>query len=239
MVQQANAWSSGKPVPVELLAYRRSGSGASYTPAAEDTSSVIGAITNTPLLMEMLFNPKIDERVFAQVVSRALHLSGPKTFLNDVYHRYQQHAEALLFPAHKRLFIELNQRHALVDAIFINEADMPATNAMQTMQRMIGDMQTGKSWDAVYHEYSSNLRSQLDVGLASGPVSVSKVSRFGPVILCDQTKPTQTYVSDPLPREHREALLQRAEGEVILVHDPARRRVVLYRVRELYVPKPE
>jgi hypothetical protein len=222
-----------------LLTYRRSGSGASYTPGADDTSSVIGAITNAHLLMEMLFNPKIDDRVFSQVVSRAIHLSGPKTFLNDVYHRYQQHAEALLFPMHKRLFIELNQRHALVDAIFINEADMPATNALQTLQRMIGDMQNGKSWDAVYNEYSLSLRSQLDVGLASGPVSVSKVSRFGPVVLCEQTRPEQTFVSDPLPKEHRDALLQRAEGELMLIHDPARRRVVLYRVRELYIPKPE
>src|ERR1044071_3493082 len=134
MVQQANAWTPGKPVPAELLGYRRSGFGASYTPGADDTSSVIGAVTNTPLLMEMLFNPKIDDRVFSQVVSRSIHMSGPKAFLNDVYRRYQQHAEALLFPMHKRLFVELNQRHALVDAIFINEADMPATNGLQTMQ---------------------------------------------------------------------------------------------------------
>jgi len=239
MVQQANAWTPGKPVPDELLTYRRSGSGAAYIPGADDTSSVVGSITNTALLMEMLFNPKIQDRVFSQVVSRAIHLQGPKAFLNETYHRYQQHAEALLFPMHKRLFMELNQRHALVDAIFINEADMSPTNALQTMQRMIGDMQSGKTWDSVYNEYSSSLRSQLDVGLAQGPVSISKVSRFGPVVLCEQTKPAQTFVSDPLPKEHRDALLQRAEGEVMLVHDPARRRVVLYRVREVYIPKPE
>jgi hypothetical protein len=237
IVQQANAWRPGQPVPVELLAYRKADTGQTYMPSAQDTLTVIGSITNTPLLLEMLFNPKIDDRVFAQVVSQALRLSGPKMFLNDAYRRYQRQAEALLFPMHKRLFYELNQRHAMVDAIFINEVDMPAQEGFATLRQMIADMQAGKSWDNVYSTYSSNLKSEVDFGGAK--VVLSKVSRFGPVILCEQKQGDQTFVSDPLPKEHRTVLLQRAEGDLVTIHDPERRRVVLYRVRELYVPKPD
>jgi hypothetical protein len=237
IVQQANAWRPGQPVPVELLAYRKADTGQTYMPSAQDTSTVIGSITNAPLLLEMLFNPKIDDRVFSQVVSRAIHLGGPKTFLNDAYRRYQRQAEALLFPMHKRLFIELNRRHAMVDAIFINEADMPAAEGFATLRQMIADMQAGKSWDNVYSTYAANLKSEVEFGGAK--VVLSKVSRFGPVVLCEETKADQTFVSDPLPKDHRAVLLQRAEGDLVTIHDPDRRRVVLYRVRELYVPKPD
>ena len=79
--------------------------------------------------------------------------------------------------------------------------------------------------------------NDLDVGSGGTPVTISKVSRFGPVVLCEQTKPEETLVSDPLPKEHRAALLQRVPGDVLLIGDPDRRRVVLYRVREVYVPK--
>ena len=122
----------------------------------------------------------------------------------------------------------------MIDAMFIGETEMPADQAHQTLRQMISEMQAGKSWDAVYADYSRKLRS--DLGPTGATVTMSKVSRFGPVVLCEQTKPEETFVSDPLPKEHRTALLQRAQGEVLLIGDPARRRVVLYRVRELYVP---
>jgi len=237
IVQQANAWTPGKPVPVELLAYRKTDRTQSSPTSADDTLSIIGSITNAPLLLELLFNPKIDDHVFAQVVSQAIRVSGPKAFLNDAYARYQRQAEALLFPMHKRLFYELNERHAMVDAIFINEADMPATNGIAILRQMIGEMQSGKTWDNVFASYSANLTSETEIG--GTKVAMSKISRFGPVVLCEEKKDARTFVSDPLPPEHRNALLQRAEGDLVTVHDPAHRRVVLYRVREVYVPKPE
>jgi len=239
IMQQANSWTAGQPLPRQLLDYRKTGFGAAYIPGKEDSSSVIGSITNSAVLLEMIFDTRIDARVFAETVNRALHLEGPQAFFDQVKHRYQQHAQMLLFPLHKRLFIEMNQRHAMVDAMFISETEMPAEQAHATLRQMISDMQAGKSWEAAYSESSRNLRSDvgMDVGSAGTPVTISKVSRFGPVILCEQTKPEETLVSDPLPKEHRAALLQRAPGEVLLIGDPARRRVVLYRVREVYVPK--
>ena len=239
ILQQANSWTPGQPLPRQLLDYRKTGSGAAYIPGAEDSSSVIGAITNSPLLIEMAFDTRIDPRVFAEVVNRALHLEGPQAFFDQAKRRYQKHAEMLLFPLHKRLFIEMNQRHVIVDAMFIGETEMPGHEAYATLRQVIADLQAGKTWDTVYAEYSRNLRTDLgmDVGSAGRSITISKVSRFGPVILCEQTGPEDTIVSDPLPREHRAALLQRAPGEVLLIADPARRRTVLYRVREVYVPK--
>src|SRR2546423_1842187 len=239
IMQQANSWTAGQPLPRQLLDYRKSGLGEVYIPGTDDSSSVIGRITNSAVLLEMLFDTRIDPRVFAETVNRALHLEGPQAFFDQVKHRYQQHAQMLLFPLHKRLFIEMNQRHTMVDAMFISETEMPADKAHATLRQMISDMQAGKSWEAVYSEYSRNLRSDvgMDLGAGATPVTISKVSRFGPVVLCEQTKPEETLVSDPLPKEHRAALLQRAPGEVLLIGDPARRRVVLYRVREVYVPK--
>src|SRR5947208_6942806 len=59
ILQQANSWTPGQPLPRQLLDYRKTGSGAAYIPGAEDSSSVIGAITNSPLLIEMAFDTRI------------------------------------------------------------------------------------------------------------------------------------------------------------------------------------
>ena len=237
IVEQANRWTPGQPLPRQLIDYRKTGFGATYIPGAEDSSSVIGQVTNSAVLIAMLFDTRIDPRVFAETVNRALHLEGPQAFFDQVKHRYQQHAQMLLFPLHKRLFIEMTQRHSMIDAIFISETEMPAEKAHATLRQMINDMQTGKSWEAAYKEYSNNFRGDVGIDVGAGPVTISKISRFGPVILCEQTKPEETLVSDPLPKEHRAALLQRVPGDVLLIGDPDRRRVVLYRVREVYVPK--
>src|SRR6267143_221899 len=102
IVQQANSWTAGQPLPRQLLDYRKTGFGAAYIPGTEDSSSVIGRITNSAVLLEMLFDTRIDARVFEETVNRALHLEGPQAFFDQVKHRYQQHAQMLLFPLHKR-----------------------------------------------------------------------------------------------------------------------------------------
>lgn len=237
VVQQGNGWSRSQPIPVDLLTYRKSGFGAAYTPAPEDTSSVIGAITNSALLVEILFDPRLDGRVFASVVDRALRLIGPQSFFGEIGRRYQQKPEWLLYPPHKRLFAEMQQRHAVVDAFFISQSDMPENEAMETMQKLISELQSGKTWEGVFSQYSQSLRGDAGLAIAGDKaVSVSKVSKFGPVILCEGTSASETLVSDPLPKEHRAALLAGAQGQVLLTGDPPRRRVVLYRLREVYLP---
>lgn len=238
-VQQANAWISGQSIAPELLSYRKLSSGPAYTPAPEDSASIIGAITNSQLLVDMLFDSRIDSRVFALAVERSLRLKGPQAFFGEVARRYQEKQEWLLFPLHKRLFTELNQRHCVVDAIFISEADMPVSEAFDTMHRIINDLKAAKSWDAAFEQYSRNLRTemQLELGPITQSVSVSKLGKFGPVILCERSRPEETFVSDVVPPDHRSALLKGAQGEVFLTHDPPRSRVVLYRVREVYLPR--
>src|SRR6266404_7200987 len=78
LLLQANAWSAGQPIPQEWLAYRKTAPGAAYVPAPDDSGTIIAAITNKPLLVEMLFQTDIDDRVFAAVVDRALHWTGPQ-----------------------------------------------------------------------------------------------------------------------------------------------------------------
>jgi hypothetical protein len=78
---------------------------------------------------------------------------------------------------------------------------------------------------------------QVPVGAGSQSVSISKLGKFGPVMLCERSRPEETFVSDVVPSDHRSALLKGAQGEVFLTHDPPRSRVVLYRVREVYIPR--
>jgi hypothetical protein len=244
VLEQANHWEPSQPIPAGLLRYRKSGRGPTYIRDPEDSASIIAGITNGPLLVEMVFDSRIDDRVFEQTVDRALHLAGPQSFFGDVGRRYHEKPEWLLFPRHKRLFTEANQRHSVVDAIFIGESEMPVRDAFETLRRMINDLQLGKSWEAVFNEYSLRLRSEIHMGASlpvsatnEKPVTVSKVSQFGPVVLCERPGPDETLVFDLLPRDHRMALLKGAQGEVLLIQDPPRRRVILYRVREVYVPK--
>jgi hypothetical protein len=239
--QQVNSWSQGQPIAVELLSYRKLAHGAAYTPAPEDSTSIIGTITNAHLLVAMLFDSRIDPRVFALTVERALRLSGPQSFFGEVARRYQEKPEWLLFPLHKRLYTEMKERHAVVEAVFISESDMPVAQAMSTMRRIITDLQSAKSWEDAFDQYSRTLRTEMDLGSAGAPsvVSISKLAKFGPVILCERTRADETFVSDLLPSEHRSALLKGAAGEVLLTHDAPHSRIVLYRVREAYVPRPE
>src|SRR5207245_8178057 len=86
IMQQANSWTAGQPLPRQLLDYRKTGFGAAYMPGREDSSSVIGSITNSGVLLEMIFDTRIDPRVFAETVNRALHLEGPQAFYDQIKH---------------------------------------------------------------------------------------------------------------------------------------------------------
>jgi hypothetical protein len=233
LLEQANLWQAGQPIPPGLLEYRKPGG----------VPSIIAGITNAPFLVELAFDSRTAERVFGQAVDRALHLAGPQNFFDDVGRRYQDKPEWLLFPRHKRLFTEANQRHVVVDAMFIGESEMPVRDAFEALRHMINDLQSGKSWDGVFSEYSLRLRSEIQMGASSlpstkeKPLTMSKVAQFGPAVLCERTGSDERFVSDILPPEHRAALLKGGPGEVLLIQDAEHRRVVLYRVRELYLPQ--
>jgi hypothetical protein len=239
LLQQANSWKAGQPIPRQWLSYRKTAPGPAYMPGGNDTGAFIEAITNKSLLVEMLFQTEIEERVFAAVVERGLHCIGPQTFLSTVLTRYQQKPEWVLFPAHKGLFIEIQERHVLADAMFISETEIAPDKAAEAMRYLISDLQSGKSWEAVFAEHSEKLRTPMTVELPGGTksIAVSQLAQTGPMVICDAPDARQTFAGDRLPPEHRAELLKRNRGEVVLIRDPAHARVVLYRVREVYSPK--
>jgi hypothetical protein len=187
----------------------------------------------------MLFQTDIEARVFAGVVERGLHYMGPQRFLSTVLMRYQEKPEWVLFPVHKGLFVEMQERHVFADALFISETEMTPDKAFEAMRYLISDLQSGKSWEAVFAEHSEKLRRPITLDLPGGAksIAVSQLGQAGPMVICEATDARQTFAGDQLPPEHRVELLKRNAGEVLLVRDPVHARVVLYRVREVYAPK--
>jgi hypothetical protein len=237
LLEQANDWQPGQPVPLDLLSYHHAKYTAAYVPGPDDTATVIAGITNTPLLVEMLFAPSIDEHVFESAVERALRIMGPQNFFTEVGRRYDQKQEWLLFPLHKRLYTQLNQRHLVVEAMSISESEMSAMEAVAIFRRAVIEMKAGKRWDPLFDEYSSHLQRKVDVGRdADKPVTVSKLARFGPFIVADQSRDFETLVTDSLPPSQRAALLKSSQGDFLLIQDSDNHRVVLYHVRDVYLP---
>jgi hypothetical protein len=237
LLEQANDWQVGQPVPPDLLSYHNSKYTASYVPGPNDTATVIAGVTNMPLLVEMLFAPSIDEHVFESVVERALRLMGPQNFFSEVGGRYDQKPEWLLFPLHKRLYTQLNQRHLVVEAMSITESEMSAMEAMAIFRRAMIEMKAGKRWDPLFDEYSSHLQRKVKVGEDAGkPVTVSKLAKFGPFIIAERSRDFETLVTESLPPNQRTALLKSSQGDFLLIEDPDQHRVVLYHVRDVYFP---
>jgi hypothetical protein len=238
LLERANNWKPGQPIAKEWLTYRKTLPGPAYVPAADDTGALFAGLTNQSLLVEILFQTDIEERVFAAVVERGLHLTGPRTFLSSVLQRYQQKPEWLLFPRHKGLYLEMQERHVMADAMFISETEMPADKAFDAMRHLVSDLQSGQSWEATFEQHSQKLQAPVPLDLPGGgtSIAVSQLSRTGPMVVCETSDARQTFTGDRLLPEHRTELLKRNPGEVLLIRDPLHARVILYRVREVYVP---
>src|SRR5262249_1617776 len=118
------------------------------------------------------------------------------------------------------------------------DSEMPTIEAVAHFRRAIVEMKSGKKqWDPLYDEYSRHLQRKIELkNSAASSVSVSKLVKVGPFLVSEQSREFQTLVTESIPQKQRAALLKSAQGDLLLFEDPENHRVVLYHVRDVYLP---
>src|SRR5215467_7031957 len=121
LVSAANAWRAGEPIPVELRRYQES---PGDMPVPTDTNSMIGEITNVPLLAALASDPLADPRSRELAYLQGMYVGGPTKFFAVLGPHLDAGKEA-----NNPWLVELQQRvaqrHVVVNALFIEDADMP------------------------------------------------------------------------------------------------------------------
>lgn len=236
LVQHANAWKQGEPIPAELLVFRES-SGCFLL--VTDTVPVFGSITNYELLQEILFSP-CDERIFACASARALSLAGPNRFFGGARKRYAEQPKLLSLPRHHSLRARSELPHVVVDGLFIDDSDMTRKEAKSVFSQITADLKAGMPFETVRqkyhdaHEYSSV--ETLDDG-TKVTLPRTRVGNYGDFIVSEASHDANPFRLAEVPAEHVRPLLGlHTAGDIVVLRDESEHHGILYRVREFYSP---
>ncbi len=146
----ANAWREGEPIPAELQRYEKS---PGDMPAPNDTDVLISGVANLTLLAALVTDLDADLECREEAFVQGTYVGGPSKFFAVLTRDFS----ALKQPPDPWL-VELRQRvaqpHVVVNALFIEDADMPRETALKVLDRMERELRGGSGWDIVYRKYA-------------------------------------------------------------------------------------
>jgi len=235
LVTLSSSWQEGRPIPSDILVFRDSEGCLALT---TDTVVVFAEITNYALLQEVILSP-CDHRIFDCAVVRALYLVGPNRFFGDLQKRYSIQPELLSQRRHQKLKTLSTERHAVVDAVFIDDKDMKPAEADAVFSQIANELRRGAAfvivqqryYDAHHYSYTETLSDGAKVDLIR-----TRVGNFSDFVISDQRRDARPFQNIELPGEHARRLLAARKGDVIVLRDEAEHRSILYQVREMYSP---
>ena len=191
-----------------------------------DTVVVFAEITNYALLQEVIFSP-CDQRIFDCAVVRALYLVGPNRFFGDLQKRYSEQPELLSQQRHQKLKTLTTERHAAVDAVFVDDKDMKPAEADAVFSQIANELRRGAAFATVQQRYYDGTKVDL---------TRTRVGNFGDFVISDQRRDARPFRNVELPAEHARRLLAARKGDVVVLRDEPEHRSILYQVREIYSP---
>jgi hypothetical protein len=255
ILQAANSWRSGDPLPPELRRFRKS-----ETDLADpmESSVLIAQVSNLPLLAALVVDPGADRECREDALSRGIEAGGPNRFFDLLRSRLsaatQKNIQAWVNAVRDRM----SRPHAVVNALSISYEDMPREKALGVIARITNDLRRGVPWPKVYEQYSEEFSYAPDpktgdrtkIGLL-GPLVVFPDQALGRGHMAtvtsspdgSQVKVVQ-WQGTPLPRHlwslayfdpaHLPTLLKANVGDVISLPSELNHEYVLYQVREIY-----
>jgi hypothetical protein len=179
-----------------------------------------------------LLDPATSEKALPIAVERALLLAGPTRLFTDV--RADAVREPVLFESGTRrsLLERSTQAHVDVDAIYIDEKDMPRSEAIKILQQVAARLAGGETLDSIYAQV------QAEHSYDDGDLHLTRIGNMGQFVLSEQKRNAFPFRWITVPEPDVKKLLAALPGAAVICEDNGGpRRVVLYAVRDLYRPQ--
>ncbi|MEQ1354754.1 MAG: hypothetical protein ABLT11_12085 [Candidatus Acidiferrum sp.] len=253
ILQKADSWRTGDPLPQELRRFRQYGTDI---PTASDSDSLIVQVKNSALLAALVVDSGTDSECREEALSRGLEVDGPKQFFNLLRTQLPAAAAKDMQPWINEVRQRMSRRHLVVDALSIEDRDMPRQQALTVIKRVTNDLRTGVPWSKVYERYSEKFSyppkpdgsQRTKIGLL-GHLVIFPDPLLGKGYMANIT-PRNSKVEvvqwqgPPPPRRlsrlgyfdsaHLPTLLKANVGDVLLLRSQLYREYVLYQVQEIY-----
>lgn len=235
LLDRANAWKPGDPVPVELL---------HYPPIPEsciqdvpENVAVLFDTTNDALLLAMLSAP-CDQKIFGCTVDAAFLRLGASKFLNRLRESHAAHPERFAEKRLQRLYTLTTRRHVTVDCLFIEDASMAAAERDETFAKIFAELRAGARFADVLKKYADLYRYEENGALSDGTrftLHLTRIGNNGDFILTTNNRRAINRSAE-VPASHARSLLAAKPGDVLILPNDAEGRRDLYCVREAYEP---
>ncbi|HET9406784.1 MAG TPA: hypothetical protein VFO39_06065 [Candidatus Sulfotelmatobacter sp.] len=254
VLQSANSWRTGDPLPLELLQFRES---ETKEPNPMDSWDLIAEINNLPLLAALVVDPAADAECREDALSRGVEVGGPNQFFGLLRPQLSATASENFQPWIKELRDRMARPHSVVNALVIPYQSMSQKEALAVIARITGDLQRGAAWSEVYKRYSEEfshppskngdntkigLLGRLvvfpDPELGSGHMASVTVWSGGSQEEVDQWKgkplPIRLWGMSRFDPAHLPTLLKANVGDVVSLPSELNHEYVLYQVEEIY-----
>jgi len=222
--------------PVELLRYRNDSANPIDAGGilATDTLQVYRDIESYPLIRAVILDVRAEEQVLPFAIERALLVAGPGKVFADVQQDAARQPELFASGERRKLLDRSREAHVWVSgSAFIDEKDMPRSDARKIFRQMTEQVHGGTTFDEVY------TRTLGEHSYDDGTLRRTRIGNYGDwvVSLANPTgAPFRAWTSVPKP--HIEKLLAAEAGEMLILEDDDgdEPRLILYFVREVYRP---
>jgi|GEM_PF-7010067 hypothetical protein len=245
----SNSWKAGESLPGKLLEYHSSQDGSCF-PNPRGTYVLFSAITNYPLLREIVFRPEVDLRVFSNSVNQAIVLAGPTRFFADLATTLKERPELAKRERIKTLKKQSTVRQIVVDSLYITFADMPPLEARKVLDEISLELRQEKPWHDVYWRFLEKYESPYEEKLSDGTIikgKRTKIGNLGDFVLPANRNQLFSYREDWMPKKHINQLFSANTGDILILFDKedlsrfpeisrkqTDERYILYRVREVF-----
>jgi hypothetical protein len=214
-------------------------------PVPSDSANLIADITNLPLLAALATDLEADPQCREDAFVQGTYLGGPIKFF-AVLGRYLSADKDTSDPWIVELRGRVAQPHVVVNALFIEDADMPRDAALKVLDRIERELRSGAGWDTVYRKYAD------EFGYRTG--NRTKIGNAGHfVVYPDPALGRGHFVKIPggivwkgeeLPRRlsrlayfdaaHLSSIMHLSPGDVVRLHSSIYSEYDLYQVEEVY-----
>jgi hypothetical protein len=243
VVATANAWREGEPIPAELRRYQKS---LGDMPDPDDSDVLISGVTNLTLLAALATDVDADRECREDAFVQGTYVGGPSKFFAVLARDL-----SALKESNDPWLVELRrlvaQPHVAVNALFIEDTDMPRETALKVLDSIAHELRGGTGWDTVYRkyadEYGYRTSNLTKIGLL-GHLVVYPDPALGRGYWVDIGHHAITWKGEELPRKlsrlaffdaaHLPALMHSSPGDVIWLHSSLYGEFVLYQVEEFY-----
>jgi hypothetical protein len=214
LIENANNWSPGNPIPEELYRYRSRSVCQTFP---DDTRVLLQEISNYDLLLALLLDSRTEQAVFDNAVEQAIVLGGPRRLFTDLASRYRADAN-LSSDRHQRLKERMGHAHALVEAVSIGHGYMTQKEARRVLEEFADELRNGRAWDDISQSIASEHKEKR-VNQYGGIFEISKVDVHGRVLATKWRNLSPTVPYSIVPESHIDQILSANEGDILLLED--------------------